>query len=95
MDKALAETEKTVNEQENLHSSLSPYDIGPDVEDYEYKNLGVPSPKYNDYRDKKRFRLLNLMSGFLDNPSKYNRKYTCTKGLNLGRQVRGTAFGRL
>ncbi|KAJ4392345.1 hypothetical protein N0V93_005971 [Gnomoniopsis smithogilvyi] len=67
----LADTEEYLTEKEKLHSSLSSYDLGTDVKDYEYEDLGVPSADDPDYRDKKRFRLLNLMSGFLDSPTIY------------------------
>lgn len=71
MDQTLAEAERRLTEKEKLHSSLSSYDLDPDVKDYEYTNLRVPLTQDPDYRDKKRFRLLNLMSGFLDSPTVY------------------------
>lgn len=71
VDQTLAEAERRLTEKEKLHSSLSSYDLDPDVKDYKYTNLRVPSTDDPDYRDKKRFRLLNLMSGFLDSPTVY------------------------
>lgn len=72
LDQTLAEREKDFDEKQKLHSSLSPYDLGNGIEEYKYRDLGVPSSQDDpDYLDKKRFRLLNLMSGLMDSPTVY------------------------
>ncbi|KAJ4420396.1 hypothetical protein N0V82_004385 [Gnomoniopsis sp. IMI 355080] len=69
----LVYNEKNENEMRQSNSSLLEYEMCTEFKDYKYEDLGVPSATHNpdDYRDKKRFRLLKLMSGVLQDAAVY------------------------